>query len=385
MTERPEPTQLRRPREESLLDILATIMRWWKQIALVCAITFVLACVVALLMPNYYESTTVVFPTDPSSSKRGAIYGDQELRFFGLESDVDRLLAIAQSNALANSVIDSFDLYEHYDINPDGGYKAQAKVMTKFYSRYTVKRSEFGAVEMGFEDQDRELAARVLTGIVNTMDSQNKSLINGEQLKIISMLGKDIEDKEKLLIFISDSLANVRKRYSIYSVDAQSEALALQVTTTESSLAESKARLEAFKTGAYQPRDSIRKYTVIVKSLQSKLDNMTSPTSTSQFNINRFNKGANLVKNLERRLAFLSESLAESRAIYDQTFATSSSTETSLRIVQAPEVPVEKSRPKRSILVLGVTFLVFVFCIAALLIYENVKHIDWGSIARGER
>ncbi len=336
-------------------------------------------------MPNFYQSTSVVFPSDPSSGKRGAIYGDQELRFFGLEADVDRLLAIAESSALANTVIDSFGLYEHYDINPDGGYKSQAKVMKKFFSRYSVKRSEFGAVELGFEDTDRELAARVLTGVVNTIDAQNKSLINGEQLKIISMLGKDIEEKEKMLVAISDSLSSVRRRYSIYDVDAQSEALAMQVTSTESALAESTARLETFTTGSYQPRDSIRKYTVIVASLKSKLDNMTSPTSTSQFNINRFNKGANEVKNLDRRVAFLSESLAESRAIYDQTLATSSSNETSLRIVQAPEVPVEKSRPKRSILVLGVTFLAFVFCIAALLIYENVKHIDWRAIARGER
>jgi uncharacterized protein involved in exopolysaccharide biosynthesis len=55
-----------------------------------------------------------------------------------------------------------------------------------------------------------------------------------------------------------------------------------------------------------------------------------------------------------------------------------------LHLIERAEVPLYKSRPKRSIIVLACTVAAFLFSIGAVLVIESYKQTDWKGIMKGE-
>ncbi|MCB0628404.1 MAG: hypothetical protein KDD15_01690, partial [Lewinella sp.] len=105
--------------KDNLLDVLRTIFRWKKAILYLCLAAGIVAAIVVLVVPVYYQASTVFFVASPDQSTPELIFGNSlsEPELYGDESDIDRLLTIAEGNELVEFLIDSFQLYEHYDID----------------------------------------------------------------------------------------------------------------------------------------------------------------------------------------------------------------------------------------------------------------------------
>jgi uncharacterized protein involved in exopolysaccharide biosynthesis len=52
-------------------------------------------------------------------------------------------------------------------------------------------------------------------------------------------------------------------------------------------------------------------------------------------------------------------------------------------VVEEAEVPLIKSRPKRSIIVIGAAFIAFIFTVIGILILDTYRDVDWKSIYKG--
>ena len=104
---------------ENLLGVISTLLRWRKPIIRICLIAGIGTAIIALFLPNYYQSTTTFYAASPDLGKPeavGEIERDRDI--YGEDTDNDRLLTIAQSNEIVSYLIQKFKLYEHYDINP---------------------------------------------------------------------------------------------------------------------------------------------------------------------------------------------------------------------------------------------------------------------------
>jgi uncharacterized protein involved in exopolysaccharide biosynthesis len=343
------------PNKDNLLDVLRTIFRWKKAILILCVAVGILSAIVVLIVPVYYQASTVFFVASPDQSTPELIFGNSlsEPEFYGDESDIDRLLTIAEGNELVEFLIDSFQLYQHYDIDRHNP-KAPYNIKLKFFSLYDVQKTKRDAIQLSIEDRDPEMATQITRAARDRINRIAQDLVRKAQGKKITTYQSSIKQKESLLRTIGDSLLLLRRQYGIFNTLAQSEFLTTQFTSAEARLAFTRAGLQKQ-----------------VESLSKKLE--------------AFNTGVAEVDALTDQYNEASQALSEEKEKLKQYQAAYNANIPALILVEEAERPIIKSRPKRTLIVLASVAVAFFFGIIGVLLFDNYRDINWREIYHGER
>lgn len=360
--------------QENLVGVVKTLLNWKRQLFILAVLAGILSVIIALCLPNYYKATTTFYAasSDISSPKKvfgGSAYG---LSYFGNDEDNDRLQTIANSGELKQFLIDSFNLMHHYDIDTSDN-KGKFKVFKAFSKMYEVKKTKFEALELSVEDQDPILAANVANVARKKINDIHNNLIKESQKVVLSTLGENIIKKEKFLKGLGDSLVDLRKLYGIYNIDTQSELLAELVATAESKLASEQARYEVLEADMLVPRDTLAYVRANIKGHEKELSMLTSPDSKNNFNLKRFNDGMALVEVLSQKHAHSRSQLSYDLERYNQLKSSYIANFSSIHVMEEAQIPLMKSRPKRSILVLSAIFVTMLFAKIGILLFEHYK------------
>lgn len=363
---------------DSLLDVVKTIFKWKKPIIITCFAVAVLTAGISLLLPNYYEASTTFYAASPSLQSPSVIFGEstRELQFYGEGEDMDRLVQAAQSNELFNFMKNKFNLYEHYDIDSTD-VKAPFKLRTRFFKHFNIQKNERDAILLSVEDKDKEVAASMANVARDKINDIANGLIRGSQYEIIKSFEKQIEEKGKTLVSISDSLSSLRSQYGIFDASFQRKILGTQLPNLQSGIASEEARLEIYK--QKNKRDSITAITARIAGFEKKLEILTKGRNGLDVST-----GISKIDQLSQIEQTIMEELGDDRANYEKYKSAFSVPKPALFIQDHAEVPVVKSRPKRSFIVIGAAFLTFLFSVLGVLIIEYNKDVDWKSIVNAK-
>ncbi len=361
-----------------LLDVIKTLFRWKKFIFTSCLIVGVGSAIIVLLLPSYYKASTVFLAVSPDQATPELLFtsGGIAPELYGNKSDIDRMLTIAESNQLVDYLIDSFNLYEHYDIEK-GSAKADNAVRKTFRGLYDIAKTKRDAIQLDIEDVDPELAARIAKAAREKINLSSQELIKSSQKKVIAAFLQDIKSKEKQLQILSDTLQQLRLKYGIYNSEAQSESLTSKLAATESQLVSSQARLAAFQQKGNRFRDSVSVYDVKVSGLNEELVQLN-------LKMGKFNEGLSGVLQYTRQYQEANSSLSEDKEKLKQYQATYESEISSIILVEEATVPLIKSRPFRALIVLASVIIVFIFVLIGILLFEAYGDLNWKEIYQGE-
>jgi uncharacterized protein involved in exopolysaccharide biosynthesis len=359
--------------KDNLLGILKTLYQWKKPIILICLLAGIGSSIIVLLLPVYFQASTTFIVASPDQAKPEILFsqGNIEPELFGNTNDIDRVLTIAESNELIDFLIDSFQLYQHYDINPDGS-KAAYYVKQVLFDLYDIKKTKRDALQLTIEDTEPELAARMARAAREKIAQITQRLLKQSQQKTIAAFEKDIQTKETYLKIYGDSLAQLRDTFGIYNSDAQTESLTERLNKSRSQLAFNKARATSLK-AQNGKRDSIR-------NIQSKVAGLEDEVAFLTKQLKRFNEGMGPISIVERQyfetnvsLGYVQEKMKQYKTAFDSPIST-------LLLIEEADVPIIKSRPKRTITVLAATMVAFLFSIIGVLLFDTYKDINWREI-----
>ncbi|MEM9921430.1 MAG: hypothetical protein AAF990_25235 [Bacteroidota bacterium] len=362
--------------KDNLLSVLQTLFKWKKQIIGLCVITLIGTVVVSLFLSNYYESTTLFYAANPDLAKPPSVGSEiKDRNYYGQTGDIDRVLAIAQSDEIAAYLIDKFNLYEHYGVDTSH-VKAPFFVRKKFYNAYTVTKTKYDAIELKVEDKDPRIAADMVNAARDKVEDIARSLAKQSQAEQIRDYESRISDKERELSILSDSLERVRTKYKIYNSYSQSEILSELYENAETNLANANARLEALKSFRSIPRDS-------VLILESKVKGFENQISTLNNRLDTFNIGMGKVRLLVEIYNNASRQIGVDKERYKQIKGTYNSNFVVIFLLEKGRVSVIKSRPKRSLIVIGAVFIAFIVGIMGVLLFDTYKGVNWREIING--
>ena len=135
----------------SLLDVLQLLVTRRKYILGTTLGVMVLAAGISLLKPNYYKATTSFYAASQDLLNPDKIFGksNNEMYYFGNTYDIDRILTVGTSSEMTETLIREFNLYDHYDIDPEKP-KGRDKIRKRFHEHYSIKKTKFDAVELSF-------------------------------------------------------------------------------------------------------------------------------------------------------------------------------------------------------------------------------------------
>ncbi len=359
----------------NLLGVIQTIWKWRKKVLWVTGITFIGACLITFfLLPNYYSSSAVFYAASPNLAFPEPVgMESKETEYYGEEEDMDRILTISESNEVAEYLIEKFNLAERFDINPEarlGDYK----IMKEFRELYTVKKTKFDAVQVSMEDKDPQVAKDIASAAWMKIDEIAQRLIKESQKLELATRRLTVLEKENQLKMLNDSLEKVRMDYGIYNTTSQSMGFANMIQINEIKLATSQARKDLYskRTGA-RYRDSVLVATADIEGATKGLEILNQK-------LNKFNQGMATVEMLTEIQEEASQQLGQNREREKQLEATINSQFSGLYLVEAPEKPIFKSRPFRSILVLAATFAAFLFSIIGILLLESYRSVNWKEV-----
>ncbi len=366
----------RMEQRENLLDIIKVLFQWKKPIIYLCLGVGLLSALLSLLLPNYYQSTSIFYAASMDQAKPGQIFGTSttDTDFYGNDHDNDRLLTIAESNDVADYLIQKFDLYTHYDIDTTNE-KAPFKVKEKFFKYYKVMKTKRDAIELSMEDTDKEQAANIVNEARAKIDELYIKVVRDQLEKLQQSLQKNIEEKENNIAQINDTLIHYRNTYGVYSTEAQGEKFAEQILSTESKLARESARLATLEKNPTISRDTIALMKAMAQGYKNELKSL-------QEKMQLFNKGVSKVTVLEREEKELGNRLGFQKVQLSQLETTVNSPISGINLIEAGTVPVMKSRPKRSIIVVSAILISLIFSVIGILLFDAYKDVDWGEVLR---
>jgi len=361
---------------ENLIDVLKIFFKWLKPIAFLCIGVGIGTAAISLLISNYYESTTIFYANSVDQAKPGQIFGTstRDIEFYGDDRDNDRLLTIAESNDLKDYMIQTFDLYKHYDIDPTKD-RAAYNVRLKFNKYYNVIKTKRDAIELSIEDTDKELAAKMVNEAREKIDELAVKIIKGQLQNIQNSLEKNIQEKSSQLNVLGDSILALRTRYGVLNPETQGEIFATQILTAESELAGATAKLNSLKASG-APRDTLVQIAANIAGYKSKVNTLTQ-------RIQNFNAGQSQVFILERQQKDMSNKLGVENVHLNQLVTAYNSDISAINLIEAGAVPIIKSRPKRSLIVISAVLVTAIFSFIGVLLFESYKDVNWKEVIKG--
>lgn len=372
------PNFLQMGKTDNLIDVIGLLYTKRRKIIVISIAAAILTAIVSLFLPNYYKATTSFYAASPDLSKPERIFGysSYDMNYYGSGLDVDRLMTIGFSNELAEFLIDSFDLYNHYEIDTND-IKAEFKIKERLSALYELVKTKYDAIELSIEDKDKMIVAGMANAARSKINELAQKVIKNSQEQIISAYENSILEKDKQLISLSDSLRAVRGRFGIFNTESQAEALASIVSKTESLLIRDEERLRVLKGTRGVPRDTISYLSARVSGLAKELESLTKGSGESKFNLNNFNKGKELVDLLDQSYTQISKQISYDRVRLEQLKTAYNSNITTIHLVEQAKDPIVKSRPRRSLLVLGTGFMAFILSSLFFIFQVSWSENNW--------
>jgi tyrosine-protein kinase Etk/Wzc len=180
--------------EINLLDYWNVLCRRKKMLTLLFTASVIIAVIVSLLLPKYYESETVIIANTSDSGGLGAALSSIPLAgalagAVGLQTPADKILVIVKSRTVADMVIRRFDLMRvFYEDDWDaarGTWKEATDrpfiedVLKQLDNISDFRKSKEGAITISVEWKDPKLAAEIANYYVTALnDVLGKMAIN---------------------------------------------------------------------------------------------------------------------------------------------------------------------------------------------------------------
>jgi len=326
-------------------------------------------------LPVYYSATTTFLTISPDQISIDGVFGNTNgrMQFYGTGDDIDRAMSVAESDALVDHMIKEFDLYTVYDIDTAKA-KAPLYVRREFMSNYEVKKNARDAIELQIMDKDPIRVDAMVRAARSQVNDISLTLVRGTQERSAQGLRREITSAEATLTSIDERIRALRERSGVYNTEAQSEALAAKTAALQNATVTTEAKLESYRrNGGRGARDSIAKYRVQLAGYQSARINLDTQ-------LVRLNASLGPLDNLEEERKRLNDALSKNRIRLKQYETILGTDMRALEVVEDARVPVAKSSPIRSLIVIGAAIFSFIAAVVGVLLIDSGRRYDWNQI-----
>jgi tyrosine-protein kinase Etk/Wzc len=352
--------------EYSLVDAFRFLWTKRKKISLVVIIIALVTSIISLMMPNYYKSETIFYAASPDLADPIPIGGqDKNIRIYGDDTDLDRLFTIASSYELIYFLIDSFDLYAHYNIDKSDP-KASFKVREKFDKNFKTIKTKYRALQLSIEDTDPVKAADMVNAARDKIELIAQKIVKESQQKLLDNYYYNLQKKQLRNDSLSKMLVEAKAKYNILELGSQAEIYTSIITRTEAELQVEKGKFDYFSSRKLN-RDSINKYASIVQGLENKMAKFKSEKDI-------YYQHVTPIRQIENELYRNIDQINLDKERYKQLNAAVNAPFKALHLVEKGQVAVQKSRPKRSVWVILATMIGFMSFSLYLVLAEMYRN-----------
>ena len=375
------------------------LLLWTKRKFILKNIGFVtvVSIIIALLLPKWYTSQAIILSSDAGRFSLLSSLSPIPVADFGLSSlseDINKFIAILNSRSVKSHMVKKFDLINRYD-EKDIEY-----AMVAFEEKMEIEVTEEGTLKISVIDKDPLIAKKMVEELLIQLDNINQRLsmdkgrYNREflerrlnqarfDLATAEVNLKDFQEETGIVDIVSQISAQYEAYGQIYIQEMQvygqlynQEMIAY--TELYSLKAQTEIQLNVSKATLNPNNPAIKRHEVMLNEQEKQLDLITSSLDKQLLDIIlglEKIEGKNLINELEHLPKMINfdsfpelgmENARLIRALTIQNtllelllpqYETARLEETknipTLQIIDAPKVPINKSKPIRSLIVIA--------------------------------
>jgi len=323
-------------------NLIVYLFNWRKPLLIVTIVAAVLAAVFsgpAFIEPQF-ESTVTVFPSTTNSLSKALLpqkfaSRGQDILEFGKEEEAEQLLQILNTDEIRDSIIQKYNLLEHYDINAEGKY-SKTELYETYGSNISFRRTEFMSVEISVLDVSADTAALIANDIVVQLDKVKNRIQQERALQGLEIIQREYKSLKGNLRSLEDSLTDLRYK-GVHDYETQSAVLSEQLAI---------AQIEKVNSAA-------------VKAIQSKLDTLAKYGGT--------------YVSLRDELTYLKEEVVKLKTAYDQAKVDVEESLPATFKVNNAYAAEKKKYPIRWLIVALSMLGAFTFTLVSILIWDTIS------------
>ncbi|SRR5579883_1188435 len=324
------------------------------------AVTAIVGVYAFTMMPNYYKARAVVLPARHAGGAldnvtSGLASSLKDLGISKLHGGEDSYspLSLLRSRELMGKLIKQFNFQKVYED------KTFEDAIDDFATNLDGELSEEGNFIISFEDTSATRAAAVTNAAVQELNNVNSRLAKDEAEHNISYVEARYKQNESDLDSIETALSVFQKKYGVFALTEQAKAELTAVAGLEEqkNMAEIQLRNAELMYGSNA--GEVAAYKNTIAELSSRLDQMKSGMDEKASSFVPTNVMPDVALDylrLTRDFEIQSKLKAFILPAYEQAKLDQEKDLYGFVTLDSATVPVKKSRPHRSILLLGVLF-----------------------------
>lgn len=398
------PDGARTTRGKSDESLMTNLEHLWKKRRFIFINTVVFATisvVVSLLLPKWFKSEAVIISSGvgeaPSflSMLTGIPLGNIGLS--PLSEDISNYIAILESRTVKEHMVKEFDLVNRY------GSRDVEYAMKAFSSNVDLRVTEEGTLEIGALDNDPETAYLMVWELLKELDKSNRRLSSEKGKYNRQFLEERLVQNRRDLAEAEERLREFQQRTGVIDIQTQAKALmeAYGLFYTEklqayamlyAQQAETEIQLNVARATMGKDSPSVHKLELLLEEQKIQLD-ISSSDMDNQFvqilereNVSGDRKSTDpgrqvfppfkdipplamesvrLIREVEVQNKILELLLPQ----YEQARMEEMKNVPSIQILDEPQIAINKTKPKRAIIVIATTLMAFMF--STLFVYSE--------------
>ncbi len=360
-------------KEVNILKLWESIWGNRKFIIIFCLIVAVLSAGITLILPKWYKATASILPPGSGSGIFGAL--SSSLNSFGFGSLLDgasdgsnRLIAIAKSRTMLEMINSRFNLEEHYKAK----YKDDAlKLLGK---KLVVSTGREDEITVTFYDKDQDIVAPVVNFLIEKLDSLEIMYSQSQALENRDFIQSRVEEITDSLYTLQDELLYFMEENEIVSIPDQ-------VTAEIEQAAKMKAEIAALEIELITSRRLYDKNNLIIVQLEEKLkltkENYDkffySPDSQLFLDLQKVPQYQMKYLTMERKMQYYVTLMEFLGPQYENAKIESYNNVPRIQILDHPQRPDRRYRPRRAFLVILCTFVAFCACLFIIYVKSAIR------------
>jgi len=361
--------------EQAWWNLLGVLYRWRRFIVIVISVMAVASVVISLLLPNWFKaSSRLLLPASSSGGLASALLGDissaaQSLLGAG-GGDYVRYMAILNSRAVMDDVVREFDLITVYELEDEEFPVEEARGTLSDNVEFVVDQEyDFFSVEV--LDKDPQRAADMSNYFVQKLEEINNQLSKQTAGNFRAYVEERYGMAEQERASMLDSLAAFQREYGVLDLEAQTVAFYTQLAEMRADAVQLEIQLASLRGQFGDNNRQVQNLDALVTAANRQYEDALNgreavlPVSRDEApDMVKKYLDLTLERTIQERILELVAPMLEQARFEEERTAQA------LQIVDPAVAPVEKFKPKRSIICIAATLSAFILAVLFALVMD---------------
>ncbi|GLI36657.1 lipopolysaccharide biosynthesis protein [Geobacter hydrogenophilus] len=378
MTEPMRNEQIVEDDEINLLELLQVLVRRKRLIVVMCAVAALLSVAYSLTLPNIYTATARVLPPQKDGGgglsalvgQAGALAGLAGVG--GLGGGADLYVGILKSRSVADAVIKKLDLQKELKTNSSDESRMALQSLVK------IQAGKDGIITVAADSRNPQLAARLANTFVDELGKKSVELNLTKAGTERIFLEKRLDVVKADLKKAEESLRGFQEKNRAFKVDDQATATIEGAAKLKAEIVSKEVQLASLRSYQTNENPEVKAVEAALAKLRGQLGVLTGGGRSSDLMLS-----AGTMPSLGLEYVRLMREVKTQEAIFEQLTKQyevaklgEAKDSSSIQVLDEAVAPQNKSKPKRSLIVILSTVTAFFLGIFIAFIQEYAQKMS---------